>query len=291
MEDPRQAPGPEAPPAFGSGLAGATIAGGLLGVLVTVAAGFLLLGLGAHTAAAAFRERLAAGAWAWPPLLGAALGALSVTRRAKRRERLAALGLAAALALTPFLFRAEWIESGEHERPRTLKAKARSILRWSYRSPATVARILDLSGDPDPRVREQAVLALGVNLIVSDIEHATPGRPPRFAALPLRGRLRDRLLETLGDSVEAVRAEAARALWKAPGTFGRHEAAAETLAALLDRATRPEAVERFTWLALDGAAGAPYPRLKAAAARFASTTADTELRRAALEAARETPPH
>ena len=88
------------------------------------------------------------------------------------------------------------------------------------------------------------------------------------------------------DPVESVRAQAARALWKAPSTFGREPAAAETLAAILDRALEPRALERLTWLALDGAAGPRHPALERAAARFAAATADPELRRAARAAAR-----
>ena len=162
----------------------------------------------------------------------------------------------------------------------------RAVLRWSYRTPETVSRILPLSRDPDPRVREQAVLALGVNLIVTDIERSSPVRPARYLDEPVRAALGARLRECLRDSVEVVRAEAARALWKAPRTFGVEPAAAETLAAILDRANRPGALERLSWLALDAAAGAPQPALKAAAARFAAATPDSALRRVALQAAR-----
>ena len=169
--------------------------------------------------------------------------------------------------------------------PRSAAAKARSIRRWSFETPASVARILPLSRDPDPRVRELAVLALGVNLVVADLGRATPDAPSAYAVSPLRDSLRGRLLETLRDPVEGVRAEAARALWKAPAAFGTHPEAAETLAAVLDRAERPAAPERLAWLALDAAAGAPHPALKRAAGRFAALTGDTALARAARRAA------
>jgi hypothetical protein len=169
--------------------------------------------------------------------------------------------------------------------PQSLSAKARAIRKSSFESPEALKRMLPLSRDPDPRVRELAVLALGVNLVVADLGRATPETPSVYAASPLRDSLRTRLLETLRDPVEGVRAEAARALWKAPAAFGAHPEAAETLAAVLDRALRPEAPERLAWLALDAAAGAPHPALKRAAARFALATPDTALARAARRAA------
>jgi len=86
-----------------------------------------------------------------------------------------------------------------------------------------------------------------------------------------------------------VRAEAARALWKAPVTFGTSAAAAETLAAILDRAADPGRPERLAWLALDAACGVPNDRLRRAAGRFASATSDTELKRRARLAAGPTP--
>ncbi len=269
-------------------LLAAMLAAALLAALSVVASGYLLLAIGRPRAAGTLREWLASGAWIWIPLWGASLGALrAVTWAGTGRRRLGTLALALILAMTPLVVRPRVFDQERIEQPRTLQAKARSILKWSYRSPARVARIVELSRDPDPRVREQAVLALGINLVVSDIEHATRERPSRFAGLPLRDTLRIRLLDALHDSSEAVRSEAARALWKAPRTFGRQDAAAETLAAVLGRATRPSALERLTWLALDAAAGAPDPRLKAAAARFAAATSDSELRRVALEAARD----
>jgi hypothetical protein len=118
-----------------------------------------------------------------------------------------------------------------------------------------------------------------VNLIVQDIQGSAVTRPSRFAAHPLRDSLRTRLVECLEDPVESVRAEAARGLWKAPVAFGAVPAAAETLAAMLDRAADPSRPERLVWLALDAAAGAPNASLQAAAARFAASTDDEELRR------------
>ncbi len=170
-----------------------------------------------------------------------------------------------------------------------IAAKSTAIRRGAYSSLAGVRGILALAADPSALIREQAALALGVNLVVSDIEHAAPGQPSRYQSLGLRDSLREGLLVLLRDSVEAVRAESARALWKAPRTFGPVAAAAETLAAVLDRAGRPGVPERLAWLALDAAAGAPHPGLRAAAARFAATTTDSELRRAARQAAGEDP--
>lgn len=169
--------------------------------------------------------------------------------------------------------------------PQSPAAKARAIRKWSFESADAVARLVPLSRDPDPRVRELAVLALGVNLVVADLGRATPQTPSVYASRPVRDSLRLRLLEALRDPVEGVRAEAARALWKAPAAFGTHLEAAETLAAVLDRAQRPEAPERLAWLALDAAAGAPNPGLKRAAARFGAQTQDTALARAARQAA------
>jgi hypothetical protein len=122
---------------------------------------------------------------------------------------------------------------------------------------------------------------------VTDLEKATPMRPARYEQSPVRDSLRVRLLVALkSDPSESVRAEAARALWKAPRTFGAVPAAAETLAAVLDRAPRIGRPTRATWLALDSAAGAPDSALKSAAARFAATTSDTAIARVASLAAR-----
>jgi hypothetical protein len=232
-----------------------------------------------------FTRALTPSGWIGLPLLGAGLGALLALGwvtpgRPALRLLLVALPLLVGGALlvarppsaTP---------AASAARPGSPRAKARAILKASFRSPATVATILPYAGDRDPVVRQQAVLALGVNLVVAGIEHETSEHPSPFARLPLRDSLRVRLLAALGDPVEDVRAEAARALWKAPRTFGAQPAAAETLAAVLDRALLPGSVERLTWLALDAAAGRPDPGLRAAAARFAAATPDPELARVA----------
>jgi len=168
--------------------------------------------------------------------------------------------------------------------PATNEGKLRLIRRSSYRSPAELVPILALSRDPDPDVRAHATLALGVNLIVTDIEHDRPAFPSRYAAHPFRDSLRVQLTRALADPVERVRIEAARALWKAPRTFGPQPAAAETIAAVLGRCASREDAGREAWLALDAAAGPPDSLLRAAAERFAALTPDTALARAARTA-------
>jgi len=260
-----------------------------------VAAGWALRLAGLSGAAEAYRAWLAAGGWLWIPLWGAAAGALATVREAQTgSQRVACVTVAAAIALAPLALRPVVPEPmARIERPRDARAKQSAFRRWAYRDPAAVANILPYAADPDPVVREQAVLALGVNLIVTDIEHATETRPARFLASPLRDSLAARLEVALHDPVEAVRIEAARALWNAPRALGSHPAAAETLAAALDRAasTRPTPradapSSRIVWLALDAAAGVPDSALKAAAARFAEATDDSALRRAARQAAK-----
>lgn len=295
---------PELGRILGAALAGALFAGaGAAALGLTL--GLLAPGSGvARGAVGALREFLNAGGWIRLPLWGAALGVLrglgwSRTSRARLLCIAVALGLLGlSAALHPDLREAAPRGTpgmGTRGRgPRGALAKATAIRRWSYASPAGVGQILALRHDPDPQVREQVALALGVNLIVSDVEHAGPRPdcatcpPARFATLPLRDSLRTGLLELMRDRVPAVRAEAARALWKAPVTFGAVPAAAESLAAVLARARQaptPGSPERLVWLALDAAAGAPHPGLKRAAARFAASTTDTALRRAALMAA------
>ena len=203
-------------------LAAPTLAGALLASLAMVAGGWLLRFAGgvAHApdAALAYRAFLAAGAWAWFPLWGAAIGALTAAIASDQfATRLACLGVALALALLPFVVRLEVGDSDpDRARPQTAQAKMRAVLRWSYRTPATVLRIVDMSRDADPKVREQATLALGINLIVTDIERATPDRPARYAASPVRDSLRERLTEALVDSVEVVRAVKEAVLLKVP---------------------------------------------------------------------------
>ena len=314
-------PGPEGParvPALRSELqklAGAALAGALF-----VGAGAAALGLTldllshrwvpARATAQGLREFLNAGGWVRLPLWGAALGALRALgwARLPRARALALLVACAALAFAalpghdlreaapPGASDASWGGSTPTRGPPTRRgagsgsaAKSIAIRRGAYASADGVRGILALRADPNPVIREQVALALGVNLIVSDIEHAASDHPSRYATQPVRDSLRGGLLGLLRDSVEAVRAEAARALWKAPLTFGVLPAAAETLAAVLARVERPGTPERLAWLALDAAAGAPHPGLKRAAARFAATTTDSELGRAARIAAGQAP--
>jgi hypothetical protein len=225
-------------------------------------------------------------------LWGASLALLLALPRTKRRgARIGALALAIGFALLPLVARPQVARVREAAEPRTARGKSRAILKWSFGSPATVARILPLSHDSDPRVREQAVLALGVNLIVNDIEHASQERPSRYRDHPLRERLRARLLQAMREDPDpAVRTEAARALWKAPAAFGRDPSAAETLSAALDRVHRARSNDRLAWLALDAAAGTADSGLIAAARRFAAATPDSELARAARIATRERAP-
>jgi hypothetical protein len=280
-------PSPAGAPPGRSALA-SIVAGALIAALIMVVAGWLLLAagrvVGRPDAASGYRTFLASGGWAWFPLWGAALGAIrGAIGAASGRGRIGLLALAVGLAVLPLAYRPE-VREPEDRPPATPQAKARAVLRWSYRSPENVLRIVAISRDPDPRVREQAVLALGRNRIVTDIEHATALRPATLLDSPVRDSLRLRLIDALGDPVEAVRAEAARALWNAPRTFGPQPPAAETLAAVLDRAAAGGRIERLSWLALDAAAGVPDSALKSAAARFAATTADTALRRRAIQA-------
>ncbi len=235
----------------------------------------------------AYRAWLAGGGWLKVPMWGAGIATLLALRHAVNwPQRILTGWFVFEFCVMPFMVHTQSAPSGEAT-PQTGRAKTRAILKWSYRSPETVARIVALSRDPDPVVREQAVIALGQNVIVADIEHSAVTRPSRFSDHPVRDSLRVRLTESLTDPSETVRAEAARALWKAPLAFGVVPAAAETLAAVLDRAEDPARPERLAWLALDAAAGAPHPALQAAAERFATTTDDAGLARYARLAAEE----
>ncbi len=304
-------PGPEPPaetPALRrelQRLAGAALAGALFAGAGAAALGLTLdllphAGGPAPAAAQGLRNFLNAGGWVRLPLWGATWGALrALTWSRETRARVMALVVAfAALALAalprPYAIAPEGTPVGGAPTSAWrggsgIGAKSMAIRRGAYASLAGVRGILALRGDRSPLIREQVALALGVNLVVSDFEHSEPGHPSRYASLPLRDSLRAGLMVLLRDSVEAVRAEAARALWKAPRTFGTVPAAAETLVAVLDRAGRPGVPERLAWLALDAAAGAPHPGLRGAAARFAATTTDSELRRAARLAAGDAP--
>ncbi len=237
-------------------------------------------------ATAAYRDWLATGGWLKLPMWGAAIATLvTLPRAVNLPQRLVSGWFLLELGVMPFLLHTQAPPPSAEPAPVTVRERLRAILRWSYHTPGTVARIVTLSRDRDPMVREQAVVALGLNVVVSDIEHASVTRPSRFAASPVRDSLRVRLFECLGEPVERVRAEAARALWNAPLTFGRAPAAAETLAAVLDRAAGSPQPGRVAWLALDAAAGAPAPELQAAAGRFARATPDPELARYARLAA------
>ena len=275
-------------PPSGLGRLGARVlAAGLFGGVLAGATGFALTALGSSGGrgiAEAYREFLIAGGWLKIPLACMALAAAHSAIQGLARDRWPAAMLAVALAAAAF-----WVVVVPASRtdavPRTSRAKARAILKWSYQSPAAVLHIVAMSRDPEPHVRDLAVLGLGENMIVSDVEHASATRPSRWHGSPVRDSLRARLREALaGDSTVAVRAEAARALWKAPRTFGLEAAAAETLAAVLDRATHPGAAPRLAWLALDAAAGHRDATLLAAAARFAAATQDSELAQAARRA-------
>ena len=296
MEEPDQARRPQVAgggSGLGDRLTGAALSGALLASLGLVVILFISGPLGLSELREALRVRLASGGWLMVALMGASAGTLLALRGTRSpRQRFAAIGtslvvLGLALALMWSLGPAV---EGRAGAPLSPRARTRAILKGSFQSPLGVARILPYARDPDATVREQAVLALGVNLIVKDIERASERWPAKYAAHPLRDSLRVYLLEALRDASESIRAQAARALWKAPRTFGNQSAAAETLAAVLDRAARPGALERLAWLALDAAAGAPHPGLKAAAARFAQATADTELARVAVRAAGRSPP-
>jgi hypothetical protein len=270
--------------------AGRIVGGALLGGVISLALGYGLDLAGVLRGDAGwgrgYRVWLAAGGWTWLPLFGAALGAWTAARRMPAGgPRLRTRALALALALLPAVWRAAVPEGGEDAIPDSREGKIRVIRRLSYRSTETVARLLPLSRDADPIVRARATLALGVNRIVTDIEHDRPGFPSRHAAHPLRDSLRLRLLEALRDPEEEVRIEAARALWKAPRTFGAQPSAAETLAHALDRYGARPTPGRLAWLALDAAAGAPDSTLRAATRRFAAATPDTVLARVARGAA------
>ena len=264
--------------------------GALFGALLMLAGGTLARliapAIGRPEAATWLPRFMRDGHWLALPL-GAAAVAVA-TRWADARSPASRVGVVAvalllALAGTFAVVR----PNPEDARPlRTTRDKTRAALRWSYRSPATVMQVVPLARDPDPIVREQAVLALSRNLVVDDIQRAAERRPARYsAARPVVDSLRQALSFAAHDPVEIVRVVAARGLWNAPRVFGAQPAAAETLAAVLDRSQAPGALERLSWIALDAAAGPADPELKAAAGRFARATADSALRAAAERAA------
>jgi hypothetical protein len=259
------------------------VAAVLVGVLLS------LLGppLGFGGAAGRYRGFLVLGGWILLPCWGAALGAAYAAQRAARgRERVVALVLALVLAALPVAFHPVVPAEPPARMPATTEAKVRAIRRWSFESADGVQRIVALSRDPDVEVRQQAALALGENLVVADLEADSVAHGSRFAHDPLRDSIRTRLAElTAADPVEAIRIEAAHALWRSPRAFGRVAPAAETLAAVLDRARGGESPSRSLALALEAAAVEPDSSLKQAARRLAARATDPELRKLATEAA------
>lgn len=239
-----------------------------------------------------YREFLQAGGWAYLPLWALCVGMFESARRVdSRRLRIGLMVTSAVLSFLPAFWRPAVPESADDRWPTSQEAKIRASRRWSYRSMETVAKLLPLSRDPDVEVRQHAVLALGLNRVVTDIERDLHAYPSLYADHPLRDSLRTRLIECLSDSVPSVRAEAARALWKAPRTFGSQPAAAETLAALLDRVRTSPAPGRIAWLAIDAAAAPIDADLDSAVLDFSRVTPDSSLARMArwaLERSAET---
>jgi hypothetical protein len=117
--------------------------------------------------------------------------------------------------------------------------------------------------------------------VTSAIEHHSDTHADQLLTSPIRDSLRTRLFAALDDPVADVRVEAARALWNAPRTFGARRAAAETLAAALDRQASLARAGRTAWLALDAAAGPPDSSLRAAVMRFSRSARDADVRRVA----------
>lgn len=253
------------------GIAGAVVAGAMAAAVLELLVAVVFAALRAASAATAYRAWLMSGGWAWLPLWGAAIGvAFGAWGNATAGRRAVHFVFAAALASLPLVWKPAVGVPAPPGTPRSREARTTAIRRWAFDDPASVGRIVDLSHDPDPILREQAMLALGVNLVVADLQGAPADHSSRFEHDPLRDRLRARLEEGLRDPVEAVRAEAARALVKAPRAFGDQPAATETLIAVLDREPRAGSPERLTWLALDAATAVPDSALKASAARFAA---------------------
>jgi hypothetical protein len=278
--------GPAGVDGFGRRLAGTLLAAALFGIAAVATVGFLLGPIAQWTrspgVSAAFRDYLAAGGWLWIPMWSAAAGALTRFREAPDvRARLLVSAVALGLVLLPAVFRPVVAPEPGARDPVGRAARTRAIRKWAYGNPASVERLLAMRHEPDPVLREQVVLALGVNLVVSDVEHTSVSRPARDADPTLRARLGAALREAMGDSVESIRAEAARGLWRSPVAFGPAPVAAETLAAVLDRATRPAALERLAWLALDASAAQRDTTLRSAVARYAGRTPSPALARAA----------
>jgi hypothetical protein len=171
-------------------------------------------------------------------------------------------------------------------RPRSDPATRLAILRWAYQGPKEIGGIIPFARDADPTTRAVAVQALGINRIVSDVEHAGPDRPSHYASSPIRAQLRVALESALLDSEELVRSEAARALWRAPVTFGDHPAAGETLVAVLDRRARtvrakPLALDGPSWNVFNAERARSTPALRAAIERWIAAGPDSSDRRRA----------
>ena len=280
---------------LGRRIVGLAFGGGILGALFTVAVGALAQLIDGVWPSAGIAEpvvsfQIAIGMVFRIPIAAAGLALLrgvpwahsTGARLAVVTAGVATLVLAARIPIAPPPAAATTF-------PATARAKSRAILKWSYRTPATVAHEsacrLSVSRIPVSSKRNGTLKVLAY--APSTASATSSGGASASARLPVRDSLGMRLREALGgDSVEGrARRGGARAVESA-ANFGVSEAAAETLAAILDRAGRPDAVERMAWLALDAAAGAPNVTLKAAAARFAATTSDTDLAQAARQAAR-----
>ena len=225
----------------GSLLAIGVLTGALIATMAAVTLGFGLAWIGGAIGhpewAGSYRRFLADGGWWLLCLWGAAAGALWIgSRLASPFARAGALIAAAVMIALPLVLKAQFSDDSAPRIPSSPEGKRSAILRWSYRSLPGLKLTLELSRDPDSTVREQAVIALGRNLVVSDLEREDSEHPPRFATLPLRGEMRDRLVDVLrGDPLEILRVEAAHALWVAPRAYGNRPEAAETLRAVIAR--------------------------------------------------------
>ncbi|HYM81295.1 MAG TPA: hypothetical protein VEY91_07770, partial [Candidatus Limnocylindria bacterium] len=145
-----------ASPDFRARLIGAAVSGALFASLLGLVVGLLWRRLpGALAIHPSLPPGFSGGGWLALPLAGAAL-ALFLARRwantAHERRVAAMLALFGVLGAGGVLFGAGPSPEGSAAAPKTQRGKARAILKWSYRSPATVARILPYAGDPDPTV-------------------------------------------------------------------------------------------------------------------------------------------
>ncbi|HEV2105213.1 MAG TPA: hypothetical protein VGU27_05735, partial [Candidatus Eisenbacteria bacterium] len=179
----------------------ALLAGALLGTLLEVALLMLGDGLGRLRALAPDEQALLrfvfGGGWFAFPVAGAGVGAAVAAAFSAGAARARAVVAAAGLLALPFALRPAIRTFEDARPPRGERATVLALTRWTFRSPRTLARVLPYAAARDPVVREQAMLALGENLVVDDFEHATAGRPPRDPAPRLRARMRDTLLAAL----------------------------------------------------------------------------------------------